>query len=356
MVIQEKVIREFLRVDGQHLCHREGQELEFKEQFNLAGLAEYFRDFAGFANNRGGYILLGISDRPRTPVGLNANAVEQFEKIDPEKISGFLLEIFSSDIRWHQQLFTIDGKSFGAFKIEEAAIKPIIAKKDEGKDQIIKNGEIYYRYGGRTQKIQHAELELIISKRIEQNNNQWLDLMKKIGRAGPSNAAILDTEKSLIEKNDSRILVLDDSLAKKLKFVKEGQFSLKKGGTALKLVGDVVPVDKVEVIKKVKENLIKDYPYSAAELAAAVKKQVPAARQNAIWDAIKENDLKNNRAYSAYNFRNKMHEDNFNQTGKLPSITPSIYNDAAVEFLSKVISNSLKKENQLVSKSITTAK
>ncbi|PAV24427.1 hypothetical protein CF392_16350 [Tamilnaduibacter salinus] len=58
--------------------------------------------------------------------------------------------------------------------------KPVIARKDEGKDQIIKNGEIYYRYGGRTQKIQSAELESIINHRIEQNNQSWLNLMAKI--------------------------------------------------------------------------------------------------------------------------------------------------------------------------------
>lgn len=33
------------------LKHRESQTLEFKEAFNFAGLAEYFRDFAAFANN-----------------------------------------------------------------------------------------------------------------------------------------------------------------------------------------------------------------------------------------------------------------------------------------------------------------
>lgn len=173
MVINEKQDREFLRVSGNFLHHREGQELEFKEQFNLAGLADYFRDFAAFANNRGGYLIFGVTDRPRKPDGLSANAIQQFEKIDPEKISGFLLDIFSSDIRWHQQLVSIGKKSFGVFMVEEAATKPIIAKQDEGKDQIIKNGEVYYRYGGRTQKIQHAELERIISKRVEHNKYPW---------------------------------------------------------------------------------------------------------------------------------------------------------------------------------------
>lgn len=74
---------------------------------------------------------------------------------------------------------------------------------DEGKDQTIKNSEIYYRYGGRTQKILSAELESIISQRVAQNNQYWLDLMSKIGRAGPENVAILDTEKALIRNSKS---------------------------------------------------------------------------------------------------------------------------------------------------------
>ena len=67
----------------------------------------------------------------------------------------------------------------------------------------IKNGEVYYRYGGRTQKIQYAELESIINRRIQQNNQQWLDLVQKIGATGPSNAAIptASTEMSVVSRN-----------------------------------------------------------------------------------------------------------------------------------------------------------
>ena len=52
MAIYEDQIRELLRKKGRYLYHREGQELEFKAQFNLAGLADYFKDFAAFANNQ----------------------------------------------------------------------------------------------------------------------------------------------------------------------------------------------------------------------------------------------------------------------------------------------------------------
>jgi len=343
-MIDEGLIRELLRLNDGRLYHREGQELEFKEQFNLGGLADYFRDFAAFANNRGGYIIFGVKDAPRIHIGLTEASSKQFEKTDPEKITGFLLEIFSAAIAWEQAAITVDGKLFGVFRVYEAPVKPIIAKKDEGKDNLIKNGEIYYRYGGRTQKIQAAELENIIARRVDANNSQWLDLMAKIGRTGPQNAAILDTEKALIEKGDSRVLVLDDELAHKLKFIKEGEFVEKDGAAALKLVGDVVPIDKVEVIRRVKENLTKSYPLSAMELVTEVQKALPSAKQHDVWRVIGENQLKENTDYSAYNFRNKAQEDAYEATGHVPPVTPSLYNTNAVEYIVRVLKNEAKKE------------
>lgn len=337
MEINENQIKEFLRVKGAYLFHRETQELEFKEQFNFAGLADYFRDFAAFANNRGGFLIFGVQDSPRIPSGLSQSSLDQFLKLDPEKITGFLLDIFSADIHWSSKIVSFEGKYFAVIKVSEAVAKPIIAKKDEGRDQIIKNGEIYYRYGGRTQKIQFAELENIINKRIEKNNKQWLDLMAKIGKAGPQNAAILDTEKSLIEKENARILVVDDDLAKKLKFIKEGHFSEKEGAATLKLVGDVVPIEKVEVVKRVKEYLTREYPLSAKELLSLIKEKVPIAKQHEVWDIIKETELKSNPDYSAYNFRNKKQEDEFKKTGLVPSGTPSIYKLSAVDFIINVL-------------------
>lgn len=337
-MIEKSVIEEILRTtDTGYLFHREGQELEFKEQFNFSGLEDYFRDFSAFSNNKGGYLVFGIKDSPRIPNGLSKKSIDQFEKIDPEKISGFLLNIFSGNINWEQASFKIDLKYFGVFRIYQASVKPIIAKKDEGKDQTIKNGEIYFRYGGRTQKIQFPELEAIINKRIELNNNHWLDLMKKIGKAGPQNAAVLDTEKSVIEKGDAKILVLDEDLAAKLKFIKEGEFDEKKGATTLKLVGDIVPVNKVEVIKKVKEDLLKRFPYSATQLCAEIKTVCPKSKQNDVWKIIRENDIKTNYDYSAYNFRNKQQRENYIELGKLATGCPSIYNQSAIDFISNIL-------------------
>lgn len=337
-MIDQAYIQEVLRSKpGGHLFHREGQELEFKEQFNLSGLGEYFRDFAAFANNRGGHLVFGVSDKPRVATGLSLSALAQFEKVDPERISGFLLEVFAPTIEWEQATFEIGGRSFGVFRVHEAREKPIIAKKDEGKQQIIKNGEVYYRYSGRTQKIQYAELESIINRRLEQNNRKWLDLVQKIGSTGPNNAAIIDTERSLIDKQDAQILVMDEGLVRKTRFIKEGEFQEKHGAPALQLLGDVVPVDNVQVVRRVRENLITEYPLSATELAQAVEAAYPAANRNKIWEAIRDNNLKKNADFAAYNFRYKRQEDKYKASGELPTGVPSIYNRNTVDFLVNVL-------------------
>lgn len=122
-----------------------------------------------------------------------------------------------------------------------------------------------------------------------------------------------------------------------MRFIKEGQFDEEYGAPTLKLVGDIVPVDHVEIVKRVRENLIKQYPLSATDLAEAVQAAYPAAKRKTIWDAVRDNGLKNNTDYAAYNFRNKKHEDVYEETGELPTGTPSIYNENAVDFLVKVL-------------------
>ena len=333
-------ITELLKLkDDGFLYHRESKDLEFKEQFNLAGLGEYFKDFAGFANNTGGYLVFGITNSPRKLIGLNSKALEQFESIDPEKITGFLLDIFSPNIDWMQTVFEVEGKKFGIFYIREAKTKPVIAKKDEGKEQIIKNGDVFFRYGGRTQKIQYAELHNIIHKRIEEQNKYWINLMLKISKIGPSNAAILDAEQGIIEKNENQILIIDEDLAKKIKFLKEGEFSEKGGATTVKLVGDVHPIDSVEIVKFEKKNLLELYPLSCKQLIDAAKEAIPSVKQGEIYDTIKANNLKKNSDYAYYIFKNRSQEEEFEKNGTVPKGITSIYNKNAVDYIVKLLKN-----------------
>ena len=324
------------RADGK-LTRREGQTLEIKENFNFIGLAEYLGDFAAFANNKGGYLVFGVKDRPRRAVGIKPASKDQFDKIDPEMITGFLLDCFTGHISWEHDVIEIDGKDYGFFYVEEAREKPIICKKDEGAG-IIRDGDIYFRYGGRTQRIRYSELESIINHRIEKQNNQWVDLVTKIGKSGPANAAILDLEKGMIEKNDAQILVVGDDLVNSVKWIKEGEFDEKQGAPTLKLVGEVTTVDKVEVIKRERVNQLMEYPLSATDLAKQVVEKGGISK-NTVWRIIEENGIKNNKDYASYRFRNKAQEDDYVQHGIVPKAIPSIYKPSAVDLIIQIAKN-----------------
>ena len=337
MALISEYINDILSRNGDTLEDGESEELEFKEQFSLHSLPDYYKSFAGFANNQGGYLIYGVQDSPRVPVGLSERSLDQFKNIDPQRITGDLLDIFSASIQWEPAEVVTDGKIYGIFKIHEAPKKPIMAKKNYGRNQPIKADEIYYRYNGRTQKIQYAELEAIIQGRIQKIVDQWMDLMSKIARIGPQNVALLDTGKRSLETGDNAILTIDEELFDKIKFIKEGDFSTSEGAETLKIVGDVVPI--VEVVKKEKENLLSEYPLSATDLAETVKEQLPNISRNKVWETIKNNDMKNDRGYSAYNFRNRKQEELYKESGQLPVGTPSIYNHRAVDFIVTELTN-----------------
>lgn len=77
--------------DTEKLITRECSWLEFKLNFNWGSKEDYARTLAAFANTSGGYIVFGISNSPRRIVGLTNN---NFDKVDPAKISEFLNEFF----------------------------------------------------------------------------------------------------------------------------------------------------------------------------------------------------------------------------------------------------------------------
>lgn len=338
--ITDEKVSELLKLkpDGS-LFHREAKDLEFKESFNLAGIGEYLKDFSAFANNQGGYLVFGITNSPRKLKGLSERSKSQFNAIDEERISGFINEYFSPYIDWEMGNYQIEDKFFGILYIYKSNQKPIICKKDSS--DILKNGQIYYRYAGRTQVIEFAELSQIIENRIRDNNDLWVQKVKSIGEAGPTNIGILNTQKGLIEAAGGNLLI-DEELIKKLKFIQEGQFSEKAGAKTLKLVGNVSSIGKIEVEKIVKKRLTDEYPLSYAKLEKEIKRLIPGVKVNRITKIIRENNLKIDEAYSAYNFRNKDQEDEYKQNGIFPKGTASLYTQKAVDFIVKIINN----ENQ----------
>lgn len=62
------------------LKSRESNNIEFKESFNKSNFPKYAKTMAAYSNNRGGYIVFGITDKPRTIKGLQNDNFDNMEQ------------------------------------------------------------------------------------------------------------------------------------------------------------------------------------------------------------------------------------------------------------------------------------
>jgi len=230
------------------IISRESNLVEFKESFNWGSKDEYAKSIAAFANNKGGYIIFGVKNKPRELVGLQNN---NFEDTDEAKITEYLNTVFSPEIIFEKFVVKVRSKTIGILHTYQITNKPVICLKNNRK---IKESDIYYRYNARSEKIKYPELKILFEHIKEKERKGWMKHFEKISKIGPTNAAILDIIEGKIS-GQSGTLVIDKKLVNKLQFIKEGNFQ-KRGKPVLKLIGDVKPVSVV--VTKEGKKLVKD--------------------------------------------------------------------------------------------------
>lgn len=226
-------LNEIFQVSPKHperLNSRENTRLEFKRSFHWGSGAEYGRTCAAFANREGGYIVFGVDKKPHKMVGLQGKS---FEEIDPERVTKTLNEHFAPEIRWEMHVHEFTGLSFGILYVHESSEKPVICCK-AGED--VREGQIYYRYNGRTQSIRYPELRQLIEDRRRQEQVLWLKHFRKIAHVGVRDAAILDIKTGITTGARGSFLI-DESLLPQLQFIREGEFDEKRGAPAVKVIG-----------------------------------------------------------------------------------------------------------------------
>jgi hypothetical protein len=222
---------------GNRILSRESSVLEFKESFNWGSKDRYAKIAAAFANNRGGSIIFGVKNDPRELSGLQS---ENFNNIDEAIISQYFSSVLSPEIEFSKLLFRIRNKNVGVINIKSIERGPVVAIKNDGE---IKEGDIYYRYNARNDKIKFPELQKIIDQIKDQERKYWKSIFEKISRIGPENTALLDIVDGTIEGKSGSLFV-DSNLIKKIRFIQEGRF-IDSGKPTLKLIGDVRPVSVV---------------------------------------------------------------------------------------------------------------
>lgn len=236
--------------DSSRIINREGTTVEFKESYNHGNMAQYFKAMAAFANNQGGYILFGIGDKPRRLIGLKDKSLSQFEDLKVEVFTKALLDYFSPEIKWEHCTFEFHDMSFGVIYVYPLIRKPCICKKHFDGPNLkysLKEGDIYYRYGGRSERIRYAELASIIDEARKNEERQWLSFAKRAARIGVSNAALLDLKSGNLSGTNGSV-VIDAELLQKLVFIQEGKFVETGGIPTLRLIGDITEISTGKVI------------------------------------------------------------------------------------------------------------
>lgn len=232
------------------IINREGTTIEFKESYNHGNMAQYFKAMAAFANNQGGYILFGIGDKPRRLIGLKDKSLSQFEELKVEDFTKALLDYFSPEIKWEHCTFEFHGMSFGVIYVYPLLHKPCICKKHydaQNAKYSLKEGDIYYRYGGRSERIRYTELASIIDEARKNEERQWLNFAKRAVRIGVSNAALLDLKSGNLSGTNGSV-VIDSELLQKLAFIQEGKFVETGGTPTLRLIGDITEISTGKVV------------------------------------------------------------------------------------------------------------
>lgn len=219
-----------------YLKKRESFDLEYKQNFQLGdNLLKYIKTMVGMANNRGGEIVFGVKDSPHILTGMTNN---KFVSTDPKTIDTKIREYFEPSLRWELKEIDFEGKAFGIISVKEAQEKPVVCKRN--KDNILREGAVYYRYRAETKEIEYAELRKLLDSEKEKERILWIKHIEKIRMVGPRNIEILDMCKGELSYGDHKIL-LEESLIEKLNVIKEGSFTEKKGEglPVLKLIGEI---------------------------------------------------------------------------------------------------------------------
>jgi hypothetical protein len=245
----------FVREAGTwRLVGGETDRIECKAGFRLQPedrFSKALRAIAGLANNKGGYLLFGITDATFQADGL---ADDVFTKSDISLLMRILVGALDPAPHVTKGLIELGGKQVGVLYVEKHDHGPIIAIKNVGQD--VKEGGIYFRYVGETRLIKAGELRQIIAAREQR---AVAEFSARMNRVAIGKEATIDLDSGEVAGTSGKFLI-DKSLLASIQFVREGEFDEKKGAPALRLIGDVEPVSVVERerTKVIRENVTPD--------------------------------------------------------------------------------------------------
>lgn len=233
------------------LTEGESDTTECKAGFGLKHSHQWVKAIAALANNRGGYVLLGVADGGHkgaagqdlsyAVVGIDSG---EFAKIDPADITNKLRSVLDPTPRIEIAARDIGGTSIGVIHVEQHPSRPIIAQKADGDK--IREGDIFYRYPGQSIRIKYSDLRAMLDERDRQARMDVMPMVERLLALGPQRAMVADLAEGVLGDGRQKI-VIDPELINRINFIREGAFDEVGGAPTLKLVGEVVTFDQESI-------------------------------------------------------------------------------------------------------------
>jgi hypothetical protein len=225
---------------------RESSRREFKARLDRAELGFYSKTLVAFANNDGGTIIFGISDRPRKIVG-----IDPASELDEARWLDCLRSHFDPVIDIAIRTYDVAGRHVCAVATPRSERRPILCRKNlSGKvpdrkgvprDQsVLGEGIVYYRYCGQSRPIGYAELAAVLEERDQRRTRALLENLRIIERVGFERIGIVDASMAAAPGKETQLYVSRDT-ARSLNFIEKGRFveTNEEGAPAYVVVGTV---------------------------------------------------------------------------------------------------------------------
>lgn len=217
---------------------RDGEtaQQECKETFNPKKMTPVIKAIAALANNKGGFVFIGVEDADCKVVGL---ADSTFQNTDIVQISQKVKTHLTPTPDFIKTTIEIGGMQIGVIYVEKYAEPPVIVSRDgDG----LESGTILFRSPGQSAKISAGDLLILLRERDQASQSKLLKSAQRVADIGLQNSLIVDTREGTIEADDTKVMI-DRNLADQLEFIREGEFEEVEGAPALRLIGDVRAIE-----------------------------------------------------------------------------------------------------------------
>ncbi|TPG31308.1 helix-turn-helix domain-containing protein [Flavobacterium pectinovorum] len=240
--------RKYFIVSENVIRQKESSEIEFKETFHSPKHKDkkLQKWIASFANSNGGLIIYGVRNNGEL-AGLKD---DRFKNFDTKDLSQELIEYFAPEIKFEIFSKEVEGFELGFLYIYKSDERPVVAIKTANNN--IQESDIFYRYPGQSKTIAYGDLRNLIEEKSKVLNDKWMKLINNIATIGVENVGLLNIENGELIGSSSKLLIPEELLAK-IKFINEGHFVENDGAPALKLIGEVLPLDSTKIIQLVEK-------------------------------------------------------------------------------------------------------